>query len=131
MKLAVRFIYYKAVTPSMDIVTLTLDEWHEFYQMKDPLQRRDFMINRLGRKYLLGKVRELCWIPLNHQTKLAVTDHVMTVDEWRQHVRDEIKLITSNLTKEDWKEIEDDLRQVTEDTVRCYDWREAAWNMLL
>lgn len=131
MDLAVRFIYYdESITPLVHITSLTDDQWHEFKQM-NPNQRRDFMICHLLRRYLLGKVKEMCWISLDNQDRLIITYPNPTLEEWKQRVRDTIKLINSNLTKEDWEEIEDDLRHYNEDSVRHLDWEESAWLMLL
>ena len=131
MDLAVRFIYYdESITPLVHITSLTDDQWHEFKQM-NPNQRRDFMICHLLRRYLLGKVKEMCWISLDNQDRLNITYPNPTLEEWKQRVRDTIKLINSNLAKEDWEEIEDDLRHYNEDSVRHLDWEECACLMLL
>ena len=131
MDLAVRFIYYdESITPLVHITSLTDDQWHEFKQM-NPNQRRDFMICHLLRRYLLGKVKEMCWISLENQDRLIITYPNPTLEEWKQRVRDTIKLINSNLAKEDWEEIEDDLRHYNEDSVRHLDWEECACLMLL
>ncbi len=130
MKLAVRFIYYdESITPLVHITSLTDDQWHDFKQMT-PDQRRDFMIYLLLRGYLEGKVKEMCWISLDNQDRLTVIYPHPTLEEWKQKVRDSIKLINSNLAKEDWEEIEEYLSRCTEKDADC-DWEEVAWDMLL
>ncbi len=70
MKLAVRFRFYKAVTPSMEIVDLTEEQWREFFLLEDAGKRHDYMIKLLGKKYL--DTKELWWIPLDEQDKLII-----------------------------------------------------------
>ena len=70
MKIAVRFRYYKAVTPSMQIVDLNEEQWREFLSLNDARKRHDYMIKLLGKEYL--DTKELWWIPLDDQDKLIV-----------------------------------------------------------
>ena len=70
MKIAVRFRYYKAVTPSMQIVDLNEEQWREFLSLNDARERHDYMIKLLGKEYL--DTKELWWIPLDDQDKLIV-----------------------------------------------------------
>ena len=70
MRLAVRFRYYKAVTPSMHIVDLTEEQWREFLLLEDARKRHDYMIKLLGKEFL--DTKELWWIPLDDQDKLIV-----------------------------------------------------------
>lgn len=70
MKIAVRFRYYKAVTPSMQIVDLNEEQWREFLSLNDAGKRHDYMIKLLGKEYL--DTKELWWIPLDDQDKLIV-----------------------------------------------------------
>ena len=72
MKLAVRFRYYKPVTPSMQIVDLTNEQWREFLLLEDAKKRHDYMIKLLGKEYLYTK--ELWWIPLDDQDKLTICE---------------------------------------------------------
>lgn len=72
MKLAVRFRYYKPVTPSMQIVDLTDEQWREFLLLEDAEKRHDYMIKLLGKDYL--DTKELWWIPLNDQDKLTIKE---------------------------------------------------------
>lgn len=70
MRIAVRFRYYKAVTPSMEIVDLTDQQWRDFLLAK-PEERQRLMawfINKEDRD-----VRELWWIPLDDQSALTIT----------------------------------------------------------
>ena len=72
MKLAVRFRYYKPVTPSMQIVDLTDEQWREFLLLEDAEKRHDYMIKFLGKDYL--DTKELWWIPLDDQDKLIIKE---------------------------------------------------------
>lgn len=72
MKLAVRFRYYKPVTPSMQIVDLTDEQWREFLLLADAKKRHDYMIKLLGKEYL--DTKELWWIPLDDQDKLTICE---------------------------------------------------------
>lgn len=71
MRIAVRFRYYKAVTPSMEIVDLTDQQWREFFLLEDAAKRKDYMMNLVGKDKI--DVKELWWIPLDDQGALAVT----------------------------------------------------------
>ncbi len=72
MRIAVRFRYYKAVTPSMEIVDLTDEQWREFLLLEDAKKRHDYMIKLLGKEYL--DTKELWWIPLDDQDKLTICE---------------------------------------------------------
>lgn len=72
MRIAVRFRYYKAVTPSMEIVDLTDQQWREFFLLEDAKKRHDYMIKLLGKEYL--DTKELWWIPLDDQDKLTICE---------------------------------------------------------
>lgn len=72
MKLAVRFRYYKPVTPSIQIVDLTDEQWREFLLLEDAKKRHDYMIKLLGKEYL--DTKELWWIPLDDQDKLTICE---------------------------------------------------------
>ncbi len=72
MKLAVRFRYYKAVTPSLHLVELPSDEWRKFLGMEKPQERFDFMINFLHEERMRGYIKEMFWIPLEDYMELKV-----------------------------------------------------------
>ena len=72
MKLAIRFRYYKPVTPSCDIVELTEEQWREFLLLDDAAKRCEYM-NKLHNKDYLD-IKELWWIPLDDQDKLTVSN---------------------------------------------------------
>ena len=76
MRIAVRFRYYKAVTPSMEIVNLTDQQWREFFLLEDATKRKDYMMKLLGKERL--DVKELWWIPLEGQDSLTVTSSSST-----------------------------------------------------
>lgn len=70
MKLAIRFRFYKPVTPSCQIVELTDEQWREFFLSEDTTKRRDYMIKLLGKEYL--DIKELWWIPLDDNMELKI-----------------------------------------------------------
>ena len=72
MKLAVRFRYYKAVAPSMDIVELTDEQWREFFLLEKVEDRMKFMKRFLGRS-MDSDIKEMWWIPLDGQKQLSVS----------------------------------------------------------
>ena len=74
MRIAVRFRYYKAVTPSMEIVDLTDEQWREFLLLEDAKKRHDYMIKLLGKEYL--DTKELWWIPLDDQDKWTICEEL-------------------------------------------------------
>lgn len=70
MKVAVRCIYYKAVTPSCDIIDMDYDTWIEFFNA-DLTKRKAMVLQMLNSPYRTqGNVKEIAWIPLGHQNKL-------------------------------------------------------------
>lgn len=70
MRIAVRFRYYKAVTPSMEIVDLTDQQWREFFLLEDATKRKDYMMNLVGKDKI--DVKELWWIPLDEGMEIKV-----------------------------------------------------------
>ena len=73
MKLAISFIHYKS-WPSCFIVDLTLEQWWEFRDLESPYQQKMWMIHFLNKEYL-SVANKLCWIPLDHQSKLTINDN--------------------------------------------------------
>jgi len=73
MKIAVRCIYYKAVTPSCDIIDLPYDQWMDFLH-GDNDTRRKIVCRVLDKEYMSTYIREIAWIPLADQNKLAVIE---------------------------------------------------------
>jgi len=69
-KIAVRLIYFKAVTPSMDILALSEQQWREFF-LASPIERRHLCCLWLDRLHLETSVREVAWIPLFDQRTLV------------------------------------------------------------
>ena len=69
MRVAIRCIYYKAVTPSCDIIDMDDETWGLFLR-SDKYKRIEIILHILHRENLANKVREIAWIPLNDQTKL-------------------------------------------------------------
>ena len=71
MKIAVRCIYYKAVTPSCDIIELPYDQWMTFLH-GDASKRKEIVCSVLEKDYMLSSIREVAWIPLDGQDKIKV-----------------------------------------------------------
>jgi hypothetical protein len=69
MKVVVRCIYYKAVTPSCDIIDMDNETWREFLYAKDR-RRIEIALKLLGREEMDTYVRELAWILFDGQTKI-------------------------------------------------------------
>jgi len=67
MRVAIRCIYYKAVTPSCDVVEMPGPIWDEFLYAN--AERRRTIACELTKRDE-GYVREIAWIPLANQDKL-------------------------------------------------------------
>lgn len=72
MTLAVRFRYFRATTPSFDIVELNDTQWREFFLLERSYERRDWMIHFLRCEHIAHKIKELWWIPLDDQSSLHI-----------------------------------------------------------
>jgi len=70
MKIVARCIYYKAVTPSCDIVEMGFETWREFLNAKND-RRIEIVLKLTGHEYMEDKVRELAWIPLDENMELT------------------------------------------------------------
>lgn len=69
MKVVVRCIYYKPVTPSCDIIDLDDSTWREFLLADNP-KRIEIALKLLHKEEMESYVRELAWIPLDGQNKV-------------------------------------------------------------
>ena len=78
MTIAVRTIYYYAITPATYILDLDMPTWRTFLYAT-PLERKDIVVNIVGRNNLTHQIREIAWIPLSGQEQLVVSDKVGTV----------------------------------------------------
>ena len=67
MKLAVRKIFYKAVTPSCDVIELDRDTWMKFLH-GDVRTRVSIVCQETGTEHMEGCVREIAWFPMSNQT---------------------------------------------------------------
>ena len=67
MRLAVRKIYYKAVTPSCDIIDLDFDTWMKFFHGAHEI-RTEIVCQVTGKEDMIGYTREIAWIPLENQS---------------------------------------------------------------
>ena len=75
MRIAVRKIYYKPVTPSMDIIDMPDEIWREFLYAK--MRRRIEIVCQLtGKESVIGYVREIAWIPLYGQSMLIESSRI-------------------------------------------------------
>ena len=72
MTLAVRFRYYRAKTPTFDIVELNSEQWREFFWLERSMMRMEWMIRFLHYEYKRREIKELWWIPLDDQQDLQI-----------------------------------------------------------
>ena len=63
MRLAVRKIYYKAVTPSCDVIDLDYDTWMKFLNGNNET-RKEIVCKVTGKEDMIGHTREMDWFPL-------------------------------------------------------------------
>lgn len=76
MRLVVRCIYYKPVTPSCDVIELDQDTWFKFLHSESMRDRINIVLKHLNREYMSGKVRELAWIPMGDSMEFIKHDIV-------------------------------------------------------
>ena len=70
MKVAIRCIYNKAVTPSCDIVYMDKETWDRFrFEVRN---RRKIALELLGKLHMESYIKEIVWIPLDGQDKLLI-----------------------------------------------------------
>lgn len=69
MKVVVRCIYYKPVTPSCDIIDMDENTWRDFL-LADKRKRIEIALKLLHKEEMETYVSELAWIPLDGQTKV-------------------------------------------------------------
>ena len=69
MKVVVRCIYYKPVTPSCDIIDMDDNTWREFL-LADKRKRIEIALKLLHKEDMESYVSELAWIPLDGQNKV-------------------------------------------------------------
>ena len=63
MRLAVRKIYYKAVTPSCDVIDLDYDTWMKFLHGNNET-RKEIVCKVTGKEDMIGYI---AWFPLEGQ----------------------------------------------------------------
>ena len=68
MKVAIRCIYHKAVTPSCDIVYMDNETWNRFRFGN----RKQIALELLGKENMDSYIKEVVWIPLDGQDKLLI-----------------------------------------------------------
>jgi len=71
MQVAVRCIYYMAVTPSCDVIDMNEETWNKF-RFADSYERKQIVLELLGKEYMSDKIKEIVWIPLNGQNILYI-----------------------------------------------------------
>ncbi len=69
MKIVIRCLYYKAVTPSCDIIDMEHDTWMKFLH-SDGNKRKDIALSLLNKENMKSYIKEILWIPLDGQDKL-------------------------------------------------------------
>ena len=72
MKIVVRCIYNKPVTPSCDIIDMDDETWREFLHVVR--RRKELVLQILGRENLSHDIREIAWIPLDNQDKVGIIE---------------------------------------------------------
>ncbi len=70
MKIAVRCIYHKAVTPSCDIIEMDTETWNRFRSGN----RKQIVLEILHKEKMAEYIKEVVWIPLDGQDKLLVAN---------------------------------------------------------
>ena len=115
IKIVARCIYYKAVTPSCDIVEMDWETWREFLYAK-PDRRIEIVLKLTGHNYMEGKVRELAWIPLDEYITVTINKGVPPKTEPRpKHTKEEIERCRQEVVEEIKKvndpDISDKLKQ--------------------
>ncbi len=73
MRVAIRCIYHKAVTPSCDIVDMDNETWRSFF-LSGGHKRKMIAMKLLGKENMTDYVKEIAWIPLDGQNKLKVIE---------------------------------------------------------
>ena len=105
MKVVVRCIYYKPVTPSCDVIDLDDSTWREFLYAK-PDRRKEIALKLLGKENRDTDVIELAWIPLDEHISVKIKKRIRQkpnpprpkhtkeeIERCRQEVIEEIKEI--------------------------------------
>lgn len=69
MKVVVRCIYYKAVTPSCDIIDMDTETWRAFLHSGGN-KRKEIALTLLNKQSMRDYIKEIAWIPLDGQNKL-------------------------------------------------------------
>jgi len=69
MKIVVRCIYYKAVTPSCDIINMEHDTWMKFLHSGGN-KRKEIVLALLNKESMESYIKEIAWIPLDGQNKI-------------------------------------------------------------
>lgn len=104
MRVVVRCIYYKPVTPSCDIIEMDDTTWREFLYAK-PERRKEIALKLLGKENRDTDVRELAWIPLDEHITVKIKKRTRCnpepekqpqptkeeIDQYRQAVIEEVK----------------------------------------
>lgn len=70
MKLAIALIHYYPVNPTYLLVEMETDLWRKFL-FASQAERQNMIIPKL-KPHLVGKVRELVWLPLDGQEMLKI-----------------------------------------------------------
>lgn len=104
MKVVVRCIYYKPVSPSCDIINMDDDTWREFLYSNEK-ERLEMALKLIGHEYMADYVRELAWIPLDERISVKIKKRICRksepekkpqptkeeIEEYRKAVIDELK----------------------------------------
>lgn len=79
---AIRLIYWKAVTPSCDIVQMDEETWDKFRFAENKEDRLEIVLKLLHKEGMLDvyDVREIAWIPLFGQNKLILAPNAFDME---------------------------------------------------
>ncbi len=75
MKVVVRCIYYKPVTPSCDLIEMDGATWKEFL-CADGRKRIEIALKLLGKENMDTHVKELAWIPVDENIEVTIKKEV-------------------------------------------------------
>lgn len=73
IKIAVRKIYHRAITPSCDIIELNDETWRAFLYGNN-LVRKQIVLKATG-TIDSPSIREIAWIPLDGQDLIILKEH--------------------------------------------------------
>lgn len=120
MKLVVRCIYYKPVTPSCDVIELEHETWIKFLHSESMRDRINMVLKLLNREYMSSKVRELAWIPLGDNMEFIKHDIVYEDNTPVEKLPEKKTVITKEQYEAFKAEVRKELASMTENGKPVY-----------